>query len=301
MDRQGMTRFGSTNIDPQRFDKLSVREAQVLSLSAAGYLDKQICAELGLSPNTLRTFWTRIRAKVGSAPRSALAAAFVQRESANTIELEPDFEIDLSTRKYKQLSDRTPFGEFVTGKELTIDEVLEMAHPDDRSQLEDLAYSLSPDVDDFAYAARFIFPEGMVIGSATVHVIRDENGKAVKMLGRRMPHFDARGPAISDVQVGHWTRDIGSSDLKGDEAFCKIFRVDPGKPNLREQVLGRLDPSTPVENMVEESAAAGLDHVRRTHRLMFDDGTDTWVTTDFHIEKEDGKPMRAVGVVMAFH
>ncbi len=59
---------------------LSARERQILGLASAGLLDKNIAIELDISPNTLRTYWARIRQKCGSLPRGALTAAFVRGE-----------------------------------------------------------------------------------------------------------------------------------------------------------------------------------------------------------------------------
>jgi len=55
-------------------------------MAAAGFLDKQIGSELGISLNTLRTYWTRIREKVGEAPRTALAVAYVTSEAPDPYE-----------------------------------------------------------------------------------------------------------------------------------------------------------------------------------------------------------------------
>lgn len=59
---------------------LSARESQILSLTASGLVDKQICAHLGISRNTLATYWKRIRAKFGFRSRSALVSEFVRGE-----------------------------------------------------------------------------------------------------------------------------------------------------------------------------------------------------------------------------
>ncbi|RYG22474.1 LuxR family transcriptional regulator [bacterium] len=66
-----------TAIDPERFALLSAREGQILSLAALGLADKQISQDLGLSLNTLRTYWTRIRTKVGDSSRAGLTAAYI--------------------------------------------------------------------------------------------------------------------------------------------------------------------------------------------------------------------------------
>ena len=60
--------------------ELSGREKQILGLSAAGLVDKNIAAELNISVNTLRTYWVRIRRKCGDVTRAALVAAFVRTQ-----------------------------------------------------------------------------------------------------------------------------------------------------------------------------------------------------------------------------
>src|ERR1700686_2509183 len=70
------------HVDAGGFEHLSPREAQGLQMAAHGFLEKEISAELGVSLNTLRTYWTRIRGKVGDAPRIALATAFVENRTA---------------------------------------------------------------------------------------------------------------------------------------------------------------------------------------------------------------------------
>jgi DNA-binding CsgD family transcriptional regulator len=60
--------------------ELSGREKQILGLSAAGLVDKNIATDLDISVNTLRTYWARIRRKSGNLPRAALTAEFVRRQ-----------------------------------------------------------------------------------------------------------------------------------------------------------------------------------------------------------------------------
>lgn len=55
---------------------LSEREREVLFLAAEGQTDKEIAASLGIGAKTVRTYWDRMRAKLGAASRTqALAMA----------------------------------------------------------------------------------------------------------------------------------------------------------------------------------------------------------------------------------
>lgn len=63
-------------------EPLSPREEQILGLATSGLIDKEISRQLGISPNTLRTYWRRIRSKMGDHIRSALVADFVGQGAA---------------------------------------------------------------------------------------------------------------------------------------------------------------------------------------------------------------------------
>lgn len=54
--------------------RLSNQEERILNMSMTGLSDKQIADELSLSTETVRTYWKRIRAKVGGATRAQLVA-----------------------------------------------------------------------------------------------------------------------------------------------------------------------------------------------------------------------------------
>lgn len=45
------------------------RESQILRFAALGYTDKEIAEKLSLSPNTIYTYWRRVRARYGSSSR----------------------------------------------------------------------------------------------------------------------------------------------------------------------------------------------------------------------------------------
>ncbi len=49
---------------------LSLRELQVVDLAAAGYCDKEIAAQLGVSLATIRTYWDRLRSKTKTRSRT---------------------------------------------------------------------------------------------------------------------------------------------------------------------------------------------------------------------------------------
>jgi PAS domain S-box-containing protein len=60
---------------------LSRQEERVLFLARQGYADKQIAAELGLSADTVRTYWQRIRKKVGGQTRAEIVATLSDQQT----------------------------------------------------------------------------------------------------------------------------------------------------------------------------------------------------------------------------
>jgi light-regulated signal transduction histidine kinase (bacteriophytochrome) len=63
---------------------LSPREAQVLDGAAKGWTDKQLALELKVSVHTLKTYWKRIRSKLGSMSRSALVQRWTTAQVHNS-------------------------------------------------------------------------------------------------------------------------------------------------------------------------------------------------------------------------
>ncbi|MFZ4506236.1 MAG: PAS domain S-box protein [Fimbriimonas sp.] len=59
---------------------LSKQEDMVLTLAEGGNTDKQIALKMGLSIETIRTYWQRIRRKVGGATRSEIVAIRLRSE-----------------------------------------------------------------------------------------------------------------------------------------------------------------------------------------------------------------------------
>ncbi|MCW5937643.1 MAG: hypothetical protein KIT11_10100 [Fimbriimonadaceae bacterium] len=57
-------------------DRITPREASILSLAAEGMTDKQIALELKLSVGTVRTYWSRIRIKLRALTRAQAVGVF---------------------------------------------------------------------------------------------------------------------------------------------------------------------------------------------------------------------------------
>lgn len=62
------------------------REEQVLVLAAGGLTDKEIAIRLGISPDTVGTYWRRILAKYQAASRTEVVAKYTQERSRAAVE-----------------------------------------------------------------------------------------------------------------------------------------------------------------------------------------------------------------------
>lgn len=64
---------------------LSRREAEVLRLATKGLTDKEIAVRVGLSLTTIRTYWERIRPKIGASNRASAVAWYVNADMERQI------------------------------------------------------------------------------------------------------------------------------------------------------------------------------------------------------------------------
>jgi len=302
MTSVGRTEPNQNGIAVDAIATLSVREEEVLRLASAGLLDKEIGRSLGISLNTLRTYWTRIRGKVGEGSRSALAIAYVAHKTSKEDD-GPDWEADLVTGKYEWISDReNPVGA-TFGSELSIEGILSMIHPEDahrvRKVLDDL---YSNDTSAFFLQARFIEGVGPIDISAFIRVVRDEKGKPTGLVGRRTPIHAFRKPAVHSISIGHWQRDLRTNIFTADEGFRSIFGIEADVSDVRAAAYERFHPDelSHARSFVTDAVATRKTHSRSTHRLKDRDGSFKWVTTDLLIDYDGDEAILARGTVIGF-
>lgn len=190
--------------DQKALATLSDRELQILAMASDGLLDKEISSTLGISLNTIRTYWSRIRSKMGDAPRTALAAVYIAQQFQKQIQdsgsLDYDWVIDLENDTITRISEDDPTGVIPPGEVMTLRQVFDLCHSEDRPGLERIVQDAKAgELDSFTYFARFLTPTGIMQGHAIIQVVKDETGRATKMLGKRVPNVDARSPSIQDT------------------------------------------------------------------------------------------------------
>jgi DNA-binding CsgD family transcriptional regulator len=62
------------------------REEQVLVLAAAGLTDKEIAVRLGISPDTVGTYWRRVLARYAAASRTECVAKYLDARAKRSME-----------------------------------------------------------------------------------------------------------------------------------------------------------------------------------------------------------------------
>lgn len=272
---------------------LSQREQQIVDLAAAGFLDKEIHRQLNISDNTLKTYWKRIRAKLGDQPRAGIVAEYVRESMATSRTLDHDWEVDLITETYLRVSDRpVGFGLTLPDK-LPLDDAISYFHPIDadkvRQMVRDVAAS---DLPAFFFRARLVTPEGLRYTSVFVQVERDESGKAIRLYGSRTQMFDNADSNGINEPCGWWEYDPATKQFRGDdlaEKFAK-WHLDPAQIEIARNQMHEL-----MQQAVQSQC------VRIRHNLLVKDTPSYWIAVVGNLEYKDGELVSARGIAHALN
>jgi DNA-binding CsgD family transcriptional regulator len=228
-------------------ERLSARERDVLELAVEGFLDKQICRELHISENTLRTYWSRIRSKLGPGSRVALASAYVgwkaRRDGATDV-ASPAWRgwiLTIGTGTIMASDDVNDFHRLERSVPHPAQAYCRLFHPDDREAtaagLETVARG---ELDCAHLVFRLVNERGAELVNLTVVLERDGDGEPARMLGFRTEAIDARPCRLPSLRVGSWSRTPMSDELQCDDEFRAIFSLDGAQPVSVEVVCARL-------------------------------------------------------------
>lgn len=280
-------------------DQLSAREEQVLSLAAEGLVDKQIAANLAVSENTLRTYWRRIRLKLGEAPRSALAADYARRRAAQDLEDEGawTFYIDRRMVHYHGDRDVLPLGE------TTYEEAIKAFYPGDRDRMARLVEQLAQyDVPPITVLVRIMTARGVQTVCTRLEPVRDNRGKVVAIVGRPAPLLDLTSDSSPPARFGTYRRDLDTDEVEIDEGFREIYRIDPEEKDIRAAVLRTHCASSrkKMAGMVEAMIATGSGRRRWAVSLCFPNGEQVWVSGQSFLEERGGRPIAFIAQVVSF-
>lgn len=295
-------------IDTTRLGDLSDREASVLSLAAKGLTDRAIAARLGISTNTLRTYWARIRGKLGEGSRVALAAALIGQQKPSEVPLvgcEPaSWEIDLLTWTYQCYDPHLlQFFNIEVGEIISLESILSRYHPEDAKQLRALLhYAKAGYVTSFAYRARIVTERGLTMASAYAALLPNPGGKPHRLCGRRIPILDVTHSPFDAISVGRYRRNFRTGEVWADAECKAIYRIPDDATDIREALLLRYHPDdvAAARTYMEEAIARRTASFTRTFRLVDDEERYHWVTSVVNISYDDDGPVGADVTVMAY-
>lgn len=151
---------------------LSTREAEMLELAVEGLTDKEIAARLGVSITTVRTYWLRVRGKLGAQNRSHAISIAFQRTLEHFQVGKEQLRLLLSTVhmglwEWKVKSDQVSWEAPECGQRYsawksspTLRAFLEQVHRDDRANLSAMLHSTSERKAQFRHQFRMMTMDG---------------------------------------------------------------------------------------------------------------------------------------------
>lgn len=303
---ESLSKFSAPSVE-LNLDQLSQREKQVLSLAAVGFLDKQIGEELGISLNTLRTYWSRIRAKSGEAPRTALVVAFASSEArqadpeSRSPILHEGWIYDVETNLALASDSINRLHGLECGVPHPPSAYARMFLPEDRENaakaLETVA---SGEAETSHVRLRLVTPQGLLPAFISVRAVKGEHGKVVKVIGNSTRLLSWREDEEPQVKVGGFTVDLDSGAFLADKACCEIFQVDEREASNPVAFASRLHPSD--SKLLDELASESTNRTTGDPRevlITLDDGSQRWLRFLTHKQQEvDERKLHAI--VMAF-
>ncbi len=213
------------------------------ALASEGLLDKEIARRLGISTNTLRTYWKRIRDKTGEQTRTAIAVAWIEATSkrdASPSEWNPfrRWEIDFSNAHAFSIDAAS---EIATGDDQEATG-LRSVHPDDFPGLMAAIARLFTGKQASSNAQYRIIYAGQVFQSYSVMTAwRDADQRIRKLVGYSLDTLDH--PISTEVrEPGLWIGGLQSDSFYANPEMCRIFGLDPEKDastalRFRERVV----------------------------------------------------------------
>lgn len=289
-----------------KLDALSNREREVLSLASAGYVDKWIAARMGVSANTLRTYWARIRTKLGEVPRTALVAAYVEGEmteeevAAPTVPIDVEWYLDLDRDTYRLLDHDSMVTDLKVGQEMSVEWLLDHFVEPERGRMVSLIEAARQGrLSIFHLVAKFKSRGGIELASALCIVHRDEGGRPVGIHGRRIPSMDLRGEQGVGQTLGQWGFTLPGRAFWADRDCRAIFRIDGNDPEPYSTLVDRIFPEDRArfEKAVAKTLATEEPLSRLAYRLETDSPQERWVMIDLRIEQV-GKRKQLISSVM---
>lgn len=282
----------------------------MLGLASAGYADKWISAQLGISANTLRTYWSRIRGKVGELPRTALVAAYVERELSShpqepggVIDLDWDWYINFDRWTFRLLNaERSPLPSSLA-EEVSLEVALEYFYDEDRLRVRSLVEaSLKGQLTLFHFVARLQVGKENRLATAFCQVERDSHGRPTGLYGRRMPSLDLRVEPLLQSTVGSWGYRLPEREFWADRSARAIFGISTTDPDPESTFLNRFHPQdvAAVRRSIDRVMNESIILQNQSARLVFDGDETRWIILNLEMETGRDQSVQLVGTVIGF-
>jgi DNA-binding CsgD family transcriptional regulator len=292
----------------KRRTALSDRERQILGMAAAGMLDKQIGLELGISLNTLRTYWTRIRAKLGDVPRAALVAEFVKadlhrEDQADTPVTHEGWILDVPTMMMTASDSINHLHGLERGVEHPVAHYSRLYHPEDREVTRQALFDvIEGRVDSVHLVFRLALDSGIELVNLSVHSASDKEGRVTKVYGYRARSRDCRVDHDPSVRIGRWERLFPEESIWIDDELAAIIgRPGGGTYDLNDIALHVLTRDRDqLKADTEEAIQTGKPYVIHDGKFRHVDGTEHWCRISRTlVQLEDGR-FRVYGTLAIF-
>ncbi|MGV3616912.1 MAG: helix-turn-helix domain-containing protein [Fimbriimonas sp.] len=292
--------------DPSRIDTLSNREKEVLALASAGYVDKWIAARMGVTGNTLRTYWNRIRTKLGEVPRTALVAAYVEdamgggEAATQTIPIDAEWYIDLDRDTYRLIAPFSNQSDLISGQEVTVEWVLDQMIEPAGTRLRRLVESARQGrLFAFHVVASMRARGGTELVNALCVVQRDEGGRPIGIYGCRVPSMDLRGEEGAGQGLGQWGLTLPQHTFWADRDCRAIFQIEAADSNPYGTLVSRLFPEDRprFDRLVTQTINSEVPLNRLAFRLDIEGASERWVMMDSRIERVGRRRQLVVGVM----
>ncbi len=148
---------------------------------------------------------------------------FVGSSLPEGTDLDHDWEYDISSDGAVWISGREHQCQMVKGQVYSWQEFLEMYHPNDRERLQSLVNAAQAGyLESFAYAGLLVSESGLIPNANFVQLVRDQDGRPHKLIGKNTPAFDLHGTGPMAAGILSITE---SGDLTADQFARKLFGI----------------------------------------------------------------------------
>ncbi|HXQ73913.1 MAG TPA: PAS domain-containing protein [Pyrinomonadaceae bacterium] len=193
----------------------------------------------------------------------------------------------------------------------TVEEYIELIHPDDREFVADTIQKMFAEHRGFDFTKRIVRPDGEIrrvrcVGHPATHAGADhefigtgidvtENELLTQELGRSEAYL-AEAQRLSHTGSFGW--DVSSGEIYWSEETFRIFELDPKTEITIDLIVERTHPDDrqAVRQVIERASSEGTAFALE-HRLLMPGGSIKYVRVVGHRSTDEARPSEFVGAV----